>query len=164
MDNLNIIEIKWEGPYSIVEVQNKNCSSGYGLYQIYGSHTIFGANSLLYIGLSKGQPFAARFQKHKEWINLEPDETKIYLGKIGTANNSLNESDWSNNVSHAERLLIYFCCPPYNSSSIVGYGNEIKNTIVLNLGKKAMLPYEVSTLYNESEYWNDEGNWEVYSK
>lgn len=158
---MRIIEVLWEGPFSMGEIKTKNGSSDYGLYQIYGTHTVFGANSLLYIGLSKGQPFSARFQKHKEWINWEPDETKIYIGRIGKSGIALSEEDWKDYISHAERLLIYFCCPPYNSSSIVGYGNETRNTIVLNLGKKAMIPYEVSTLYNESLYWEENSNWKV---
>ncbi len=56
--------------------------------------------------------------------------------------------------------MIYYSFPPYNSSNINDYG-DIKNTVVLNFGKKGLLPYAVSTLYSESDYSNS-GNWKVY--
>ena len=50
MKKLLIIEIGWSGPYDLAQISKLNTNSDYGLYQIYGTHNIFGANTLLYIG------------------------------------------------------------------------------------------------------------------
>jgi hypothetical protein len=40
-----IIHIEWEGPYSLNQLDTLK-----DLYQIYGHHSVYGSNVLLYIG------------------------------------------------------------------------------------------------------------------
>jgi len=158
--NIKIIEIQWEGPFSINKISKFNNPSDYGIYQIYGTHTIFGENSLLYIGKAEQQNFCDRFIQHKEWLAKEISNLQVYIGRIGGVKQP-NNNIWTESIDSAEKLLIYFCSPPYNFSNINSFGNH-KNKVILNFGKKNRLPYEVSTLYNESEFWNESKIWKPF--
>jgi len=140
--NIKIIEICWEGPFNTKKVESLDNSGDYGLYQIYGTHTIFGQNSLLYIGKAEQQKFKHRFIQHKEWMHREISDLEIYIGRIGGVNPPLSDKIWTESIDCAEKLLIYFCSPPYNSSNINNSG-DYKDKVVLNFGKKNRLPYEV---------------------
>jgi hypothetical protein len=68
-------------------------------------------------------------------------------------------------IDQAEKLLLYWACPVYNEkgcedTSIKG----IHGTVVVNLGRKMNLPTEVSTLPDESEWYNEDSKWKVYAK
>ena len=93
-------------------------------------------------------------------MKWEPSSIQIYIGKLGGIDKNYNLTDWSSEISEAERLLIYFCAPPYNSQNIISYG-QIEGTIVFNFDKKNRLPMEVSTYYEDSGFWDNE-NWNVY--
>ena len=157
---LELITLEWEGPLTLDEVKFKNGTTDYGVYQIYGTHNILGPNSLLYIGQANKQTFGTRISQHNNWLTWEPSELKIYVGRCGGVNPEVSLELWEQQIDKAEKMLIYYCTPPYNSSSIIGYG-DIKYTMLLNYGKKNMLPLEVSTIYEESEYVNHY-KWEVY--
>ena len=43
--------VHWDGPYSIEQIKEIK-DTGYVLYQIYGSHHLYGRDVLLYIGES----------------------------------------------------------------------------------------------------------------
>ena len=47
---MNVIEIEWEGPISVNDTIKLINDNDYGIYQIYGTHPVFGSNTLLYIG------------------------------------------------------------------------------------------------------------------
>ena len=158
---IKIIEIKWDGPFSFEECVDKNCKViGYGIYQIYGTHNILGENTLLYIGKASDQEFGTRIAQHGEWVKHEQNEMKFYLGRLG-GETQISDEDWAQSISDAEQLLIYYCSPPYNSKNIHDYG-DIERTIVLNFGKKNRIPYEVSTLIEESLFWLGERKWRLY--
>ena len=111
-NNSKLINVLWTGPFSLDEILKENVINGKGLYQIYGTHLIYGRNVLLYIGQTEVS-FLERFQKHKsEWIKFEFDNVQIYSGEI-IKSNDLNED-----LKNAEKLLLYFCAPAYNSNSI----------------------------------------------
>lgn len=93
-----------------------------------------------------------------DWTEWEASEAQFFIGQLGGQTN-IAEEIWEQHIDIAERLLIYFCAPPYNSSGLNDYGN-IHNTIVLNLNKKNRLPFEVSTLYEDSKAW--EKDWNIY--
>ena len=58
---MRCVRIKWQGSFSIEDVLMLNDENDdYGLYQIYGRHIIFGADSLLYIGMARYQTFGQR--------------------------------------------------------------------------------------------------------
>jgi hypothetical protein len=143
MSKLTKIEIWWEGPYTKEEVKAKSKGgSSYGLYQIYGTHNISGPNTLLYIGKADRQNFFKRIKQHN-WIDWESSTADIYIGRLGGVK-QVDDDEWGGQIDKAERLLIYFCAPPYNSSGLKKYGT-IKDTVVLNFNKKNRLPLEVST-------------------
>lgn len=161
MNELNIIEIEWDGPYVMDEIIEKmDGDTDYGVYQIYGTHNINGPNTLLYIGKVEEQTFSQRFKQHEDWLSWEPSELQVYVGRIGGIKQP-DDEDWVQAIADAERLLIYYCAPPYNSSNINKYG-DIESTIILNHGKKNALPLEVSTLYEESDYVQSD-DWEPYA-
>ena len=154
---MEIIEIKWDGPYSIDEVKKLNGDSDYGLYQVYSGHHIFGPDTLIYIGKANNQTFAKRLSQQQEWITWETSP-QIYVGRLG-GDKRVTDNKWGKMINNAEKILIYFSSPPYNSTNIGDYG-KIKNTIVLNVGKKNRLPFEYSTYYHQTKY--DESKWQLY--
>lgn len=148
--SLKIIEVIWDGPFKLEEVANKK-----GLYQVYGSHPVNGTNNLLYIGLT-ADDFKKRTSKHNnDWIGDEASNIDIYYGKID------GSDTFSDDLNTAEELLIYYCAPPYNSHHIYDLkepkSKEGEHTLVLNLFKRNLLPYEVSTLWHELPVWEGEG-------
>ena len=54
----------------------------YGVYQIYGYHRVFGANSLLYIGQTIDQTFGQRFTGHNRKLLRRLEEVSIHVGRI----------------------------------------------------------------------------------
>jgi hypothetical protein len=52
----------------------------------------------------------------------------------------------------AEKLLIYYCVPSYNTNEKTDIAN-IENSIVLNFGRIGSLPTEVSTIWYKSDSW-----------
>lgn len=51
MIRVEVIQLKWEGPFRIEDLRSlNNYETDYGIYQIYGNHLVYGENVLLYIG------------------------------------------------------------------------------------------------------------------
>lgn len=157
MDTLKKIEIWWSGPYKKDDIKNFNESKDFGVYQIYGTHNVNGVNALLYIGQAVNQNFSKRIAQHN-WTEWEYSNVDIYVGRLG-GTTQINIDDWDKQINIAERLLIYYCKPPYNTVNINDYG-KIENTIVINLAQKNRIPMEVSTFYNDSKFWDE--NWFEY--
>ena len=157
---MTIIEIEWSGPYTLEDIQKMDGESDYGIYQIYGTHTIFGENSLLYIGKAQDQTFATRISQHKEWFIEELSELKFFIGQLG-GTKLTTEKEWAQGINDAEKLLIFFSSPPYNSQNLNDYG-DVSETIVLNFGKRNRLPMEVSTLYYENVFGKEK--WKIFEE
>ncbi len=156
-EQVNILEIKWE--FSGNQTHELNSGNDYDIYQVYGTHAVLGSDCLLYIGRATDQTFNRRFQQHEDWIVKEHSNLTFYFGRLGGISKPTDEQ-WTVEIDKAERLLIYNCSPPYNTQSISSYG-DIKNTIVLNFGKRHRLPFEVSSFRNDTDFWQ-EGKWRVY--
>ena len=110
------VRVEWEGPFCLdYVIEELNRKDDYGLYQIYGTHIVYGASSLLYIGKAEGLTFSQRFSQHRsEWL-----------------------SDWREVLRDAEALTIYWHSPAYNSSNIETYnGQQLK---VANRGDRGAL-------------------------
>lgn len=144
-----LIEIIWKGPYNLTEARKNYQDSG--LYQIYGTHPVYGRDSLLYLGKTKNS-FGERINSHlEEWIKYEYDDVKIYHGIIETK----IDSDLDITTTIAEKLLIYYCAPGYNSNEIADLKiNRQENIVLLNYGKIGSLPPEVSNLWYNSSIWD----------
>ncbi|TQP76852.1 hypothetical protein FLL89_19800, partial [Vibrio cholerae] len=63
----NQIHIQWDGPFSLEQIKLMNTRTDYGLYQVYGTHTVYGSNVLLYIGQATYQTFGTRILQHSKW-------------------------------------------------------------------------------------------------
>jgi hypothetical protein len=74
-----IIHIDWEGPQSLDAVAKLDGSTDRGVYQIYGSHPVYGSGVLLYIGRTRGT-FAERVLTHQLYRN-NPDagHVEVYI-------------------------------------------------------------------------------------
>jgi len=51
--NVNVLKVIWDGPHTYDEALTRNTAPvDTGLYQIYGTHGVFGPESILYIGMT----------------------------------------------------------------------------------------------------------------
>ncbi len=117
----------------MLELDNKN--KDFGIYQIYGRHIIFGADSLLYIG-ETNQTFSQRFAEHTGW--LEEEGGSIHVGRI--VSEDYDAYNRKKVIKDTEALTINWHSPPYNSSNIDTYnGQRLK---VVNLGERGSLEEE----------------------
>jgi hypothetical protein len=132
-------------------VRHLNGVEDYGIYQIYGTHSVLGSDALLYIGLAEQRTFGARVSEHQEWIDWEPGNISIYLGRLGGIDpmTQAKWDDWAGGIIAAEKLLIYFCSPPYNGRGVQNL-EVAAPTIVLNFRRYHRLPRVVTNLYNVS--------------
>jgi hypothetical protein len=156
---ISIIEILWRGPHRWEELAQFDNLVDRGVYQIYGPHEVYGSDSdtLLYLGKASKQSFRARINQHTwlskgDGVNLF-GELRMYLGRLGGAQD-VSQQEWETLIDTAERLLIYYSNPFYNTAGHEYSSVEkITNTIVINLGKKNFLPSAISSLPDESDAW-----------
>ena len=157
---VSIIEIKWDGPFSKTNFNDLNDKNHYGLYQLYGTHEIYGPETLLYLGKARDRTFSTRVSEHdKAWFNWQSSAVSLYIGQLGGIEQP-SDDEWSSQIDEAEKLLIHFCTPLYNSQHIQDYKCQ-DDILVLNYGKKKMLPYAVTSVMLNSPYW-DQNLWIDY--
>lgn len=148
------IRIKWKGPYSLKDIRNVNDESiDYGIYQIYGTHPIYGSNVLLYIGQANDQTFAKRISQETWEYNEDYKNVQIYAGYIYNLDNAESDNNdgvWGKAIKDAEKMLIYSHSPAFNSSNILTISrnkNELKameDIRIFNYGSHRSLMPEVS--------------------
>jgi hypothetical protein len=168
---VKIIEINWEGPLTFDMAKERKSGQDYGLYQAYGTHNIFGPDTLLYIGQAKeeNQTFGVRMSQHEkcdDWIGgWASQEINIYLGKFGSRlegeelKNAMNE--WNYFINISECLLIHFCQPPWNTQHKNKISDDIgEETIIYNYGKRHKLPLEISTFWKQ---FKNSKEWKTFS-
>ena len=121
------INIWWEGSFTIEEIlSNKIKSSEYdntadkiGLYQIYGTHPLYGRDKLLYIGRTSDKKGFQNRLKNR-WVienGQDSDNINIYLGTIFSYNEHIKNKE-IDFIEKAEVLLINALKPAFNSSNI----------------------------------------------
>lgn len=134
-----------------MQKKNRNTDTDYGIYQFYGYHPAYGADKLLYIGKAQNSTFASRMTNfHDHQVRLDKystsDEVVIFLGRLA-GKETPNDKDWNDEITWAEKLLIYAHSPALNSQGLnieICEGDELFDVHVFNWGKhKALLP-EVS--------------------
>lgn len=146
MNNTEEINIKWEGPFSIDEIiEDKIDSSKYsvksnsiGLYQIYGTHPLYGDGVLVYIGKTKDKN-GFRSRLTNRWViknGNDVENVKIYLGTILCDSSNLMEVKIKDYIDKSEILLINAMKPAFNSSNIQSVKEELIDNrfIVYNRG------------------------------
>ena len=117
------IHIFWEGPFSLIEVREKDADKDYGVYQIYGHHPLYGSNVLLYIGKAQAQTFALRISQEKWVERTDPINTQIYLGRLA-GKNKISGDAWEELIQQAEQLLIYAHLPALNTQNTKSLSEE----------------------------------------
>ena len=141
---IEIINIKWEGPLTLQEAYEKDGESDYGIYQCYGDHPVYGLDVLFYIGKAQDQTFGARLSNHDHNFRNWDQKIEIYLGRIYTEKKTqLSDTEWGSLIDRAEKLLIPACWPALNCQGIKGTSNvdEVKDLLILNWGKfRSLLP------------------------
>jgi len=150
------ILIRWAGPISLSElVSVTNPEFDYGVYQIYGSHPVYGPERLLYIGKAAEQTFGERVAQER-WEDSE-DSAKItvYVGRL-IGDDIPHDDEWTKLINVAERLLIYAHAPAYNSQCIsTAPPSDLEPYHVLNFGSYRAIAPEVS-----GARWTRPSSWE----
>ena len=139
---IKVIKIWWNGPFNVEDPYEDK----FDLYQIYGTHAIYGRCVLLYIGRTDNGYIRIKNHFH-DWMKFEFDSMQYFAGKIIDC----DEQYLQQYCIDAERLLVYYCAPAYNSNLISDLKVVDQNLLVLNFGKAGQLPCEASTIWY-SEY------------
>ncbi|MFA7084285.1 MAG: hypothetical protein WC141_07110 [Arcobacteraceae bacterium] len=160
------IKILWEGPFDILDITNgkinnrryevKNTSIG--LYQIYGSHPLYGNEILVYIGRTKDRKgFKSRLNNRWEIeYGNDSENIKVYLGTIFSDSKFLTKEIEEKLIEKAEILLINTMKPAYNSSNIKSVSKLLKNDnyMIYNIGNYRNLYPILDTNY----FWKEHKN------
>ncbi|MCQ4241913.1 hypothetical protein [Stutzerimonas stutzeri] len=152
------IHVQWEGPFSYDDAcKLRDGAHDYGIYQIYGSHPVYGSDVLIYIGKADIQTFGARLSQH-HWHYTNQDKLTVYVGRLHGYGDTPADTQWSQQIAHVERLLIYSHWPAGNSSGLnVQLRDDFHYIHVLNWGKFRDLLPEVSGARYSNMYYSEEG-------
>ena len=119
-------------------------ATAYGLYQVYGTHPIYGSDVLLYVGKAEQQTFARRLGQEAWRLNRDAARVTVYVGRL--VGKAPSDADWSSIIHDAERLLIYSVAPAGNSSAINTTSAFEPHLRVFHVGNYRDIPAEVSSL------------------
>lgn len=156
------IHLQWEGPFSYDDAR-KLCDGvhDYGIYQIYGSHPVYGSDVLIYIGKADRQTFGSRLSQH-HWQNTNQDKLTVYVGRLHGYSGTPDPDKWSQQIANVECLLIFAHWPAGNSSGLnVRLRSHFHDIHVLNWGKRRDLLAEVSGARYSDRYYCEDG-YEMY--
>lgn len=153
------VHVQWDGPYTFDQVKNfKDEFTDFGVYQIYGTHPVYGSDVLLYIGKADMQTFGVRLSQHSwNFHNQDASRLAAYLGRLSGYKITPSDSDWSNQIDFVERLLIYSHWPAGNSSGLnAAFGKELYRVHILNWGRyRDLLPEVSGSRYSDQFYSSD---------
>lgn len=166
------INIHWEGPFCIDDIlENKIDQSKYaisgssiGLYQIYGSHPLYGNGVLVYIGRTKDKKgFKSRLKDR--WVienGNDSENVKVYLGTVFSDKVELKSNEIEKMIDKSEVLLINSLKPAFNSSNIQSVKEEMSRNryIVYNYGNYRSLYPIVDSNY----FWDEFKNYIIVDK
>ena len=158
-----VIHLQWDGPFTLQEVQGMNDDYDYGVYQVYGSHPVYGSDVLLYIGKASEQTFSTRLRQEYWHYNQDARNIRYYVGRLA-GERTPNDADWGHQIDVVETLLIHSHWPAANSRNIQTLGDhaaEITDMHVLNWGARRSLLSEVSGLMLTDRY-DDIPNYHCY--
>ncbi|WP_241675042.1 hypothetical protein [Paenibacillus luteus] len=157
-----MIHIDWDGPYTLDQLKGlMNSNTEKGIYQVYGTHPVYGKDVLLYIGKTGNQTFGRRLLQEK-WDNTNNyGDIKFYVGRLAGSVTPLSEV-WLQEIDLAERLLIYAHKPAFNSMSLQTLPHQdLFKVHILNWGMFKQLMPEVSGL-RWTNVLDDMPNYQVY--
>lgn len=149
------LHLQWVGPYDYASAtMMRDSKTDFGIYQVYGTHPIYGSDALLYVGKASEQTFGTRLSQH-DWIahNQDSSRIQIYLGRLHTYADTPVFEEWSRQISIVERLLIFAHTPAGNSSGLnVSLDDDVQAVHVLNWGQFRDLMPEVSGVRYSARY------------
>ena len=165
------IHIDWEGPFSADELTENQVDKSeddppeniyqltdpkkdYGIYQIYGYHAVYGADTLLYIDAVTAQDgtFASKIPAERYEVSdydyWTSDSVSVCVGRL-TGPKESSGKNWSEEIIFAKKLLIFAHSPAYNYNQqelmLEFYKRDALFDIhVFNWGKHKRLLPEVS--------------------
>jgi hypothetical protein len=148
------IHVQWLGPLTYAEALQLKDATDYGIYQIYGSHPVYGSDVLLYIGKAAQQTFGKRLsQELWNYHNQDSSRVAVYVGRLSGYEGTPADDDWTAEISMVESLLIYSHWPAGNSSGLnVKFGENLHDIHILNWGKYRDLLPEVSGARYSNRY------------
>lgn len=134
------IKIFWEGPFNIEEIIEDRIDTKYnvtaknkGLYQVYGSHPLYGDGVLVYIGRTK---YSFKSRLKDRWViehDSDAENVQIYLGTIFSDRIKIEDKNIDKMIEKSEVLLINAMKPAYNSSNIQSANKDfIKDNFILH--------------------------------
>jgi hypothetical protein len=142
------IYIDWDGPYTLDELEELDDPRiDYGLYQVYGSHPLYGEEVLLYLGATGGErTFGARLAEEQSYWEVEEDFQPliVYVGRLMGVVTPTN-GVWEEEMDLALRLLVFAHAPVFNAREVAAApDDDLKNVHVVNWGEHLDLAPEVS--------------------
>lgn len=168
MAEIEEIKVLWEGPFTIDQILDDKIdadkyyvkNTDVGLYQVYGSHPIYGNGVLVYIGRTVGKNgFKSRLKNR--WVienGNDSENIQIYLGTVfSDAKKLLNEEVLARElIEKVEVLLINSLKPAYNSSNIQSANEKFteERYIVHNEGNYRSLVSVLDSKYQWENYLN----------
>lgn len=114
----------------------------FGLYQWYGDHPVYGAETLLYIGVAIDQKFGKRLRQ-ENWEVWIPSAPSLYVGRVFTEKDKAPK-DVETIVKTAEKVLIFSHSPAFNSANLNNIDGVAEAVRIFNWGKRKSLLPEVS--------------------
>lgn len=159
---VHVIHIEWEGPFLLEQLgELTNTTRDYGVYQIYGSHPVYGNSVLLYIGQANRQTFGVRIRQELWQLNSDARSVQVYIGRLAGEHAPTLE-EWGVNINLAEKLLIYAHAPASNSQYVNSIPEStLRDIHILNWGTHKNLLPEVSGARWTRKYY-DLSYYEVY--
>ncbi len=142
------IFLDWEGPFTTDELEDLNDPRiDYGLYQVYGTHPLYGEEVLLYLGATGGgRTFGTRIAEEQTYWETEEDFQPLvvyvarHMGVVTPSN-----GDWEEEMDLALRLLIFAHAPVFNAREVAASpDDDLKEVHVVNWGQYLDLAPEVS--------------------
>lgn len=149
-----IYNVDWYGPYPFNKIDEKvGTDRTLVLYALYGPHTLYGSDVLLYLGMTE-KTLRNRLSQHEPWIKELANKVNVFaaaIGKFKSWKDAENTSVYSplnkKEISAIESLLILAHQPVYNSRSRQT-AEAAKNIRIFNTGKYGSMLPEVSGLYH----------------
>lgn len=160
---MTLVHVDWEGPWSLSQVKalasqagDNAQSCGYGVYQVYGQHRLYGPNCLLYIGKAVKQCWDVRVRQEGWAMNCDPAQVQIYFGQLGMprAQMPATHAAFAQLVDEVESLLIYAHGPACNSAKLHSLSAQVRPGLrVMNWGASRDLMPEVSRERWDQTHW-----------
>jgi len=154
-----VLHLQWDGPFTWSEKDKLNGPGDYGVYQVYGCHSVYGVDTLLYIGKASDQRFAKRLGQEGHWIyHQDFQRLSVYVGRCSGWDGTPSDKVWADQIDHAEKLLILAHRPAWNArKEINGDDPRLQEFHILNWGCHRSLLPEVSGWRHTSKFDDERG-------